>query len=55
MKNGNSRVKKGTIIGHEIVGYVEKKGKYVNKFNKGDLLSFGADIPCGNCNYCKKR
>ncbi len=42
------------ILGHEVVGYVEKKGEEVNKFNIGDRVGvawiFSA---CGRCDYCK--
>ncbi|MGB9721641.1 MAG: zinc-dependent alcohol dehydrogenase family protein [bacterium] len=42
------------IIGHQIVGRVDKLGKYANRYKQGDRLG----IPwlyktCGKCKYCK--
>ena len=33
-------------------GTIEKIGKGVNKYKVGDLISIGADIPCGKCEHC---
>jgi len=50
---GNSRVKSGRVIGHEISGKVIEIGVGVEHFCVGDSVSIGADIPCGNCAYCQ--
>ena len=52
-KYGNSRVQSGQIIGHEISGIITQAGSKVNKFQVNDRVSVGADVPCGNCIYCK--
>ena len=42
------------ILGHEVVGYIDKSGEEANKFNLGDRVGvawiFSA---CGKCDYCK--
>lgn len=50
-KNGNARVEKGTIIGHEISGIVIASQNNPN-FNPGDGVAIGADVPCDECNHC---
>ena len=48
------RIKKYPItLGHEISGTIEKIGKKVKHFKKNDKLILGAEIPCGNCYFCK--
>lgn len=47
-------VKKGTILGHEAVGIIEKIGKDVKKFKVGDRVIIPSTIGCGTCKYCKK-
>lgn len=50
--NGNNRVKPGQIIGHEIAGEVYQIGKSVKKYQIGDRLALGADVPCNDCIFC---
>jgi threonine dehydrogenase-like Zn-dependent dehydrogenase len=45
-------MKKGTILGHEGVGIVEKIGTAVKKFAIGDRVIVPSTIACGHCNYC---
>lgn len=53
--NGNKRVKYPQIFGHEIAGTVAEVGKYQEaKFKVGDRIALSADIPCGNCEWCKE-
>ena len=52
IKHGNHRVKKGRIIGHEISGTIIESLSD-KKFDIGDRVVVGADIPCGECFYCK--
>ncbi len=47
---GNDRIKYPSIIGHEISGTVVDTKS--DKFKVGDLISIGADIPCGKCKFC---
>ena len=50
--DGNPRIKPPRIIGHEISGEVVAVGKGASKYKVGDLISTGADIPCGQCEHC---
>ena len=51
--HGNARVKPPQILGHEISGEVAEVGKNVDKFKVGDRVAIGADVPCGDCIFCK--
>ena len=51
---GNPRVKPPQVIGHEIAGDVVKVGPEVNGFRAGDRVAIGADVPCGECNFCRE-
>ena len=51
--SGNDRVKFPAIMGHEIAGEVVAAGKYVEKFQAGDRVAIGADVPCGVCDVCE--
>ena len=44
-----------TIVGHEITGYVVKKGYNVTKFNIGDTVALGPNFnSCRSCNSCRE-
>ena len=51
--SGNSRVTPPSILGHEISGEIVKAGKNVTKLKAGDRVAIGADVPCGECFFCK--
>ena len=51
--HGNNRVTPPQTLGHEIAGDVVQVGKYVTKFNVGDRVAIGADVPCGECAFCE--
>ncbi|MFA5330060.1 MAG: alcohol dehydrogenase catalytic domain-containing protein [Prolixibacteraceae bacterium] len=51
--SGNSRVTPPQTLGHETSGEIVKVGKNVTKFKIGDRVAVGADIPCGECVFCK--
>ena len=53
MSNGSPRIKSPRIIGHEVAGEVVEVGKGVNSYTIGDKVSLGADIPCGECDFCR--
>ena len=45
--------KKPLILGHEIVGIVEKIGKRVKKYDVGDRVGISwLNYTCGKCKYC---
>lgn len=42
------------VLGHQLVGYVEKKGKDVKNFKKGDRVGVGWFYSsCRECSYCR--
>ncbi len=45
---------KSQVMGHEISGIVEEKGKSVTKFQIGDMVAIASDVGCGACFYCKQ-
>lgn len=50
---GNPRVKPPTIIGHETAGTIVQAGKNVTRVKVGDRVGLGADVPCGQCRWCR--
>lgn len=49
------RIKKAPLVlGHEISGIIEQKGKNVKKFKKGDHVFVTHHVPCESCFYCKE-
>ncbi|MBC7234769.1 MAG: alcohol dehydrogenase catalytic domain-containing protein [Chloroflexi bacterium] len=52
--HGNPRVTPPQIIGHEVAGEVVEVGKEVTRFKVGDRLATGADVPCGECEWCRE-
>lgn len=46
-------VKFPVIIGHEFTGLVERVGKKVKKFQKGDPVTANLATGCGECEYCQ--
>jgi len=52
--HGNPRVKPPQIVGHEIAGEVVAVGRRVTDFKVGDRVAVGADVPCGECRWCRE-
>ena len=47
------RVKKAPrVLGHEATGVIEKVGKNVKKYKKGNRVFVSHHVPCGKCKYC---
>lgn len=53
LHHGNPRVTPPTIIGHENAGVIVKTGKNVTRVREGERVSIGADVPCGQCRWCR--
>ena len=51
--SGNSRINPPQILGHEMAGEVVETGKNVTGYKPGDRVAIGADVPCGECVFCK--
>ena len=51
--HGNPRVALPAIMGHESSGVVAGVGKDVTRFKQGDRVAIGADVPCGECTFCR--
>lgn len=47
-------MKKGTILGHEAVGIVEKIGKEVRNLRVGERVLIPSTVACGYCPQCRK-
>lgn len=54
LRYGNPRVRPPQIIGHEVAGEVVAVGRRVTRFRVGDRLATGADVPCGECRWCRE-
>ncbi|MDR1797536.1 MAG: zinc-dependent dehydrogenase [Clostridiales Family XIII bacterium] len=51
--HGNNRVHPPAILGHESAGEIVEVGANVTAFKVGDRVALGADVPCGECAFCK--
>ena len=53
LHHGNPRVHPPTITGHEAAGVLVRVGANVRNLKVGDRISIGADVPCGECDWCQ--
>lgn len=53
LRKGDARAKYPVVIGHEIAGVIEKSGKDVKGFRKGDRVCVAPGHGCGECVCCK--
>lgn len=53
LHHGNPRVTPPTVTGHEAAGVIVKVGAHVRNLKLGDRVSIGADVPCGQCDWCR--
>lgn len=44
----------GTVLGHEIVGYLTAVGEGVAGFEIGDRVVVAPNVPCGRCTECRR-
>lgn len=42
----------GTVLGHELAGWVAEVGEGVTDFEKGDRIAAAHHVPCYTCHYC---
>lgn len=52
MYDGRTPLKKGTVIGHEIMGIVDQVGEAVQSIKKGDRVVLPFNVACGYCFNC---
>lgn len=50
---GAAAMPRGTVLGHEFSGIVEKTGRNVKNIKIGDRVCVDPNKLCGNCYYCK--
>lgn len=48
-----NRIKTPVVVGHEMVGVIEKIGSMVTKYNVGQRVSVECHKVCGICRYCR--
>ncbi len=51
---GKLPIKPGTVLGHELVGFIHEIGDYVRGFEIGDRVIAPADTACGTCLDCMR-
>jgi glutathione-independent formaldehyde dehydrogenase len=54
MYEGRTPLKKGTIVGHEIMGVIAEVGDAVRSIKKGDRVVLPFNIACGYCYNCHR-
>ena len=54
MYDGRTGLKKGTVVGHEIMGVIEEVGEAVNSIKKGDRVVLPFNVACGFCFNCHR-
>jgi glutathione-independent formaldehyde dehydrogenase len=54
MYDGRTQLKKGTVVGHEIMGVIEEVGEAVANIKQGDRVVLPFNIGCGFCIHCHR-
>jgi glutathione-independent formaldehyde dehydrogenase len=54
MYDGRTPLKKGTVVGHEIMGVIDELGEAVESIKKGDRVVLPFTIACGYCFNCHR-
>ena len=52
MYDGRTPLKKGTVVGHEIMGVIEEAGEALVSIKEGDRVVLPFNIACGVCYNC---
>jgi L-iditol 2-dehydrogenase len=47
-------VQSGSVLGHEVVGVIEKKGANIDDFDVGERVFVSHHVPCFSCKFCEK-
>lgn len=55
MVRGRTTAQVGLVLGHEITGEVIEKGRDVERFEIGDVVSVPFNVACGRCRSCKEQ
>src|SRR5690348_12026065 len=55
MVRGRTTAPAGLVLGHEITGEVIEKGRGVEVFEIGDLVSVPFNVACGRCRNCREQ
>src|SRR5882724_2824412 len=55
MYDGRTPLKKGTVVGHEIMGVIDEVGDAVKSIKRGDRVVLPFNISCGFCHGEEKR
>ncbi len=54
MYDGRTALKKGTVVGHEMMGVIEEAGSAVRSIQEGDRVVLPFNIACGYCFNCHR-
>ena len=54
MYDGRTPLKKGTVVGHEVMGVIEQVGDAVKSIKRGDRVVLPFNISCGFCLNCHR-
>lgn len=49
-----ARAPRGTVLGHEVAGVVERLGRGARGFRVGARIVVAHHVPCGRCVYCRR-
>jgi len=55
MYEGRTALKKGSVVGHEIMGVIEQVGEAVRSIKPGDRVVLPFNIACGYCYNCVRQ
>ncbi len=54
MYDGRTPLKEGTVVGHEIMGVIERVGEAVRSIKQGDRVVLPFNVSCGFCFNCHR-